>query len=363
LFEVRCETASGSWSKFGWFYMKKLIITLLKVCISFGLIGYLIWDATQSSGKANVFHILRDQPKNWWMLAGACALCLTAVLMTFVRWWYLVRALDIPCRFADAIRISFWGYLFNLAPLGIVGGDLLKSVMLAHQHRQYRAKAVASVLFDRIVGLYLLFVVGSAAILLTDFWRIQISEIHLICNATFLITIAGTVGISLTYVPGVIDGPFSRALGRLPRVGRLITSLIDAVGLYRYKPMPLVITSLMSICVHCLYSVGIYLIASGLFVGVPSLGSHFVYWPLSAATAVLPLPLGPFEFVLDFLYSKVPQAGVTIPDGQGLVVALCFRLITVIIASMGIYYYLGNRREAAEAIHESEQESLEDFAE
>ena len=111
------------------------------------------------------------------MLAAAWACCTAAVLLTFVRWWYLVIAPGrSPAASRDAIRISFWGYLFNLAPLGIVGGDVVKAVMLGHEHPQHRAKAVASVLFDRVVGLYMLFVVASAAILLTGFWRIDVAK-------------------------------------------------------------------------------------------------------------------------------------------------------------------------------------------
>jgi uncharacterized protein (TIRG00374 family) len=337
--------------------MKKFLVTLLKLGISFGLIAYLIWNATHGADKVNVFTNLRDEPKNWWMLACAWSVSAAAVVLTFIRWWYLVRALGIPCRFADAIRISFWGYLFNLAPLGIVGGDLVKAVMLAHEHRQYRAKAVASVLFDRIIGLYLLFIVATAAILFTGLWRINEAKIVWICYATFIITGAGAVGIALLYVPGVLDGPLSRALGRLPRVGRLITSLIDAVGLYRYKPRVLIVSSLMCIGVQCLFAVGIYLIARGLPGDVLSLGVHFVLWPLSAAVGVLPLPFGPTEGVLDYLYMNVHQAGVSIPQGQGLVVALCYRLITVLIAALGVGYYFRNRREVSEAIHEDEQDS------
>jgi len=37
------------------------------------------------------------------------------------------------------------GYLFNMAPMGIVGGDLLKVVMLAHHQKGGRARALASV--------------------------------------------------------------------------------------------------------------------------------------------------------------------------------------------------------------------------
>ncbi len=135
--------------------MKKILLTLLKLSISVGIIAYLVWKATRTRGPGNVdvFTNLVDEPKDWWMLFWAWAFSAAAVVLTFIRWWYLVRALDIPCRFRDAIRISFWGFLFNLAPLGIVGGDLVKAVMLAHEHRQYRAKAVASVLFDRVIGL------------------------------------------------------------------------------------------------------------------------------------------------------------------------------------------------------------------
>ena len=306
-----------------------------------------------------MFANLRQQPKQWDMLAAAWACCAAAVLLTFIRWWYLVRALDIPCPFRDAIRISFWGYLFNLAPLGIVGGDLVKAVMLGHEHRQHRAKAVASVLADRVIGLYLLFVVATAAILLTGFWQINVAEIRWICKVTFILTAVGTVGLGLLLGPDVTDGRATGAIGRIPRVGHTILTLVAAMRMYNRKPMVLMLSSLMSIGVHGSFAVGCYLIACGLPGNHLSLADHFVVMPLSAATGVLPLPLGPFEFVLEFLYTHVthvPVAGPPIAAGQGLVVALVYRLITLLIAAFGVCYYVGNRREMAEVIHEAEQE-------
>jgi glycosyltransferase 2 family protein len=79
--------------------------------------------------------------------------------------------------------------------------------------------------------------------------------------------------------------------------------------------------------------------------------------PLSSAMGVIPLPMGPFEWVLDSFYMKVPVAGPHIPAGQGLVVALVYRLINLLIAALGIKYYFSNRREMAEVIHESESEA------
>jgi glycosyltransferase 2 family protein len=334
--------------------VKRLLITLLKVALSAAIIGYLVYDATQSKEHGNVFTNLVHQPKRWDMLAAAWASCLLAVLLTFIRWWYLVRALDVPCRLADAVRISFWGYLFNLAPLGIVGGDLVKAVMLDHEHPRHRAKALASVLVDRVIGLYVLFIVATVAILLTGFWKIPVGKIQWICNATFVVTAVSTVGLGIVMAPAAVIGRAIELFGRIPRIGRPLESLIRAVRMYNRKPMVLALSCLMTVGVHLSFAFGCYLIARGLPGNYLSLADHLVVMPLSAATGVIPLALGPLEFVLDFFYANVPVTGPHIAAGQGLAVALVYRLITLLIAGLGVFYYFGNRREMAEVIHESE---------
>ena len=339
-------------------HQKKLLVMLLKVALSAAIIGCLAYVATR---RGDVFARLRNQPKHWDLLAAAWACCTVAVAITFVRWWYLVRALDVPWRLADAIRISFWGFLFNLLPLGmgIVGGDLVKAVMFGHEQPQHRAKGVASVLFDRVVGLYLLFVVASSAMLLTGFWwRIDNHDIRLMCEVTFALTIVGTIGLGVVLGPDIFVSRAIQAAGRIPRIGPPLKSLLDAVRMYRHKPLVLFLSSLMSIGVHCTFAVGLYLIACGLPGNHLSLADHFVVIPVSNVAGVLPLPAGPFEAVLDLLYTVVSVNESPIMSGQGLVVALTYRLITILIAAFGIRYYLGNRREMAEVIHEAEEEEL-----
>jgi uncharacterized protein (TIRG00374 family) len=337
-------------------HLKKVLVMLLKVALSATIIGYLAYAATK---RGDVFTNLRDEPKHWDLLAAAWACCTMAVALTFVRWWYLVRALDVPWPLADAIRMGFWGFLFNLLPLGIVGGDLVKAVMFGHEQPQHRAKGVASVLVDRVIGLYLLFVVASVAMLLTGFWwRIDNPDIHLMCEVTFILTIVGTIGLGVLLGPDLFVSRAIRASGRIPRIGPPLQSLLNAVRLYKHKPLVLFLSSLMSIGVHCSFAVGLYLIACGLPGNHLTLADHFVVIPVSNVAGVLPLPAGPFEAVLDSLYTLVPVAGVPIIAGQGLVVALIYRLITLLIAAFGIPYYLGNRREMAEVIHEVEDEDV-----
>jgi glycosyltransferase 2 family protein len=330
---------------------------LLKVAVSAAILGYLIYDAA----RGDVFANLVDEPKQWNMLAAAWGFCAVAVLLTFIRWWYLVRALGVSCRFRDALRISFWGYLFNLAPLGIVGGDLVKAVMLDHEHPHHRAKAIASVIVDRVIGLYVLFLVASTAILATGFWRTS-ADIYSVCMATFAVTVSATMGLAVVLGPDAPVRPMIRAIGRIPRIGRHLESLIRAVRMYNRQPKVLILASVMTVGVHGAFAIGCYLIACGLPGDHPTLAQHFVVMPLSAAMQVIPVPIGPTEFALDSLYASVPTTGAAIVKGQGLVVAIVYRLITITIAALGVFYYLSNRREMAEVIHEAENEPQDSAA-
>ncbi len=336
--------------------LKKFLILLLKIGIPLAILAYLVARAagTANEDGQNIFQQLVDQDKDWGLLTAACLVCATAVLVTLIRWWYLVRALEIPLRFVDGLRFGLLGYLFNLAPAGIVGGDLLKGWMVARDHHEDKVKAFASVLVDRIIGLYMLFVVASSAIYLTGIGQDQ--NVKLICRITYFLTAAGAIFLTLLVTPGFTDGRGTRALGRLRYVGDTITSLIDAVRMYRRKPLVLIVTALMSVGVHSLFATGIYLIARGLPGDHLSLSMHFVAAPLSLSTGAIPLAIGPFEIVLDSLYTHLPEPGVVIQTGQGLVVALGYRLITLLIAAVGVCYYLGSRGEVAQVMHEAEQE-------
>ena len=87
-----------------------------------------------------------------------------AVSLTFVRWYLLVRALGLNFRLLDAFRLGFLGYLFNFVSVGSVGGDLFKAIFIAREQPGRRTEAVATVLVDRVVGVYALVLLTSTVI-------------------------------------------------------------------------------------------------------------------------------------------------------------------------------------------------------
>jgi hypothetical protein len=73
---------------------------------------------------------------------------------------------------------------------------------------------------------------------------------------------------------------------------------------------------------------------------------------------VLPLfmnGLGAFEYVVEYLYQNLP--GTPASEGQGLLVSLTYRAITILIALVGVCYYFARRREVASVWHEAEEEA------
>ncbi len=331
---------------------KKALLIVFKIGLPIAILMYLFWDASEN----NAFETLRQQSKNWPLLGLALVSCATAVVITFVRWYYLVRALDIPFTLKEAMRFGFLGYLFNLAPMGIVGGDLLKAYMLARHHPSEKTAAVATVFVDRIIGLYTLFVVASAAILMTGFAAMGNELVRKICFVTHVITITGSVGMIAMLMPDLSNGGSTRLLARTPFVGGVLEKVALAVAMYRRRWPVILGAGLMSVAVHSFFSIGIFLICSGLYETVPALKMHFVIGPLSAATGVIPLPVGPFEIVLNTLYLQVPSVlGTAMVSGQGFAVALTYRIITVLIAAIGFVYYLTSREEVAEILHEVDE--------
>jgi hypothetical protein len=76
---------------------------------------------------------------------------------------------------------------------------------------------------------------------------------------------------------------------------------------------------------------------------------------------VIPLPLnglGAVEAAYEFLYRNVPQAigGVGV-GGVGALVSLAYRIVMLVVAFVGVCYYLASRREVAEVMHEVEVEA------
>lgn len=294
---------------------------------------------------------IRERDKNWPLLIGCVMAILAGVIVSFCRWCLLVRSIGLQFSFRDALRLGFLGYLFNFVSAGSVGGDLFKAIFIAREQPGWRAEAVASVLVDRVIGLYALLLITSAAILCFDVSNAT-AEVQTVCRMTLIGTLVGGMVLGLAMVPAVTKNRFVKKMTQLPVAGRVLNRLMEALVTVRSRPVTLLQIGLMSFAVHGLILVGVMGITAALFRNPPTILEQLIIIPLSNVASALPFTpagLGAFELAMDELFKRIPAD----TDASGGIVALAFRVSTIIVAGIGAIVYIASKREVEQVLAET----------
>jgi glycosyltransferase 2 family protein len=345
---------------------RKLVSALVKLAVSAVPIGYLIWRAAHDKD----FGALVSGPKNWPVLLCALPVCLFAVTITILRWKLLIGALGLSFSVRETLRAGFLGYLANLLPLGLVAGDSLKAVMLIHRNRWRKTEAVASVLVDRVLGLFALLLLAAIASLLLPTEKLSkldgtdSAAIVRLCWCVQAAAVVSTVGLGVMLVPAVTRSKLWDLLEHTPLIGPILHKLVGAMRAYRQRVDLLIAAVGVSLIVHLSYVFAIWLVTQSIGIDEahrPSSGSIFLIVPPSMIAGAL--PIGFYEVAITLLFRAASPPGA--PANMGLIVALAYRIIQICIATIGIAYWLAGRSEVRELMHEAEElppaESDEDF--
>ena len=327
--------------------MKKLLVNLLKVTISALIIWYVFGEVRDKN--PGVFRDLVEQPKDWPLLGIAWILVISAVFLTFVRWYLLVRAIDLPFRLRDAFRLGFLGYLFNFISLGAVGGDLFKAVFVAREQPQRKTAAVTTIFVDRVLGFMGLLFLASLALAFVDQAALD-PTIQFWARCTLFCTAGAAVVLLLLLFQFAKEGAIVERLCRIPRVGTLIQRIYEAASAYRKCRGVLLLAVGLTMLIHALNVVAFYFMAHGFSGQAPSLAIHLFFVPLGLVSMTIPLPgeaLGAFEFIMNYFYA---HAGATNVVGQGLLLALAYRVMRILVAVVGVGFYLSGRRKVHKAL-------------
>lgn len=295
------------------------------------------------------------RPKHYGLLLGALLSLLLATSLSFIRWFVLVRALAIPFTLRDAFRLGFLGYLFNFVGPGAVGGDLFKAYFLARDQKERRAEAVATIFLDRVIGMYALMLVATTAILVCG--ASNLPDLGMFMFAVPWLTLCVTLGFVVLLLPQRFSDWFVEPMTNLPGIGGIVHRVVDALERYRQHRGWFVSTIVIGLAVHTLLAFCIHLADRAIHPATPTLSEHLIISPIAGAVSALPIPgggLGTYEAGMSFLFQHVPSQPVE--DGQGFAVALIYRLLTILIAAVGLVYYVLNRRAVANIVSVMETE-------
>lgn len=236
------------------------------------------------------------------LLAGL--ICTLSVLLTFVRWFVLVRAQGLPFTMGDAFRLGLVGSFFNTCLPGSVGGDLIKAAFLAREQSR-RTVAVATVMIDRIIGLCGLFwlaaLVGGALWWSGRFARLSTSQEGQDILRTLLVLFLGLSAGSLIFwlalglVSSQIGQRWALALEKIPKVGSVLAEVWRSVLLYRRRGASVGLGLVLAMVGHVGFVLTFYFSALTLTAAdlVPSLEAHFLLVPAGMTfQAGVPTPAG-----------------------------------------------------------------------
>jgi uncharacterized membrane protein YbhN (UPF0104 family) len=341
---------------------KQTLINLGKYLLAIGLLAWVIydnWAPAHGKGLSYVVrtHFIEGKPIHGGYLLAGVLIYLAAVVLTFFRWYLLVRAVELPFRPADALRLGLIGLFFNAFLPGSVGGDIIKAAVLAREQSR-RTVAVATVIMDRAIALWALiwFVAISGGV----FWAAGLLDEQLARRSKGLIVGAAVVAVvSLTgwlllgLLPAWRAERFAGRLQRLPRVGTSAAEFWRAIWMYRCRQATVALVMGLSWIGHVGFVFGFWCCANVLWseeLGpIPPLAEHFLLVPIGLVVqAIVPTPggAGGGEWGFGKLYQLFGGSQV-----NGTLGSLVQRVITWMLGLLGGVVYLRLRatlRAAAE---------------
>jgi glycosyltransferase 2 family protein len=320
----------------------------LKWPVALLVLGYLFYANREKLAE------LQSHPIQWSLLILAFVLAGASITLTFYRWFLLVWAQDFPFTVRDSLRLGYIAYLFNYFGPGAVGGDFFKAAMIASEQQSRRGIAAATVLLDRVLGLLALFMVAALATCFLDAGTLRSPTIKTLALAFWVSSAIGVAALAILLHPAV---PRSRLLGRLirlPKIGKTIGSMVNAVLLYQSRRRILVLTVLLSIVGHFGMLTSFYLCSRAIHEerAAPGYWEHLLLIPGAEVFAVvLPVPggVGTLEGAVGAAYQLANDAkgAAAVPGEQaiaaGVATALAYRVTTLVIAAIGAGYYLTAR--------------------
>jgi uncharacterized protein (TIRG00374 family) len=348
---------------------KQIFWIVVKYGLGLGLLAYVVWqywslptdDGKENLGLVGAF----DKPWNMDALLLAGLICLTSVLITFVRWYVLVRAQGLPFTLFSAFRLGLIGYYLSTFLPGSVGGDIIKAAQIARQQDR-RTVAVATVILDRFIGLCGL--IWLVAFLGGFFWWVGYlddaikTQQALIALETIVVVawavVLGSLGFwfLLGVLPARRAERLARWLERIPKIGHSFAEFWRAIYMYRCQGRSVLLGLLLSIVGHVGFVMAFYFAALTLNPAdkIPSVEAHFLIVPVGMAIqGGFPSPggVGGGEYGYGSLYSLFGFA-----FAAGVLGSLIRRVIDWVLGLAGYLIYLRMRPALRQAREEAARE-------
>jgi uncharacterized membrane protein YbhN (UPF0104 family) len=306
------------------FSRRHLAVYLVKLVLAGGLVYWLYRSGSIDMG---LLARTRPTPRNLALGAGA-VLCMVGVAcLIALRLRILLHYSRFAVAYHDILYITLVSSLFGVLLPGLVGGDAIKAGYLCSRVVERRSNALATVVFDRIVGLYGLVMVSALALLAVGLTGRAClpSEAYWIAPAMLA---AGALGALVFSNRRILQSPpMAKLLRLLPCPAQ---DFLKTIKTFVGAPRLLLLSVCLSTLSHALAVCAFVLLAQVVEDPLSPM-LHFVLNPLAMLMNAVPLTpggLGLTESAFAYLFSLVGSL-------NGALVGLMGRLAQYLVYIVG----------------------------
>ncbi|MEA1927261.1 MAG: lysylphosphatidylglycerol synthase transmembrane domain-containing protein [Candidatus Auribacterota bacterium] len=328
--------------------VKKKIFLVLRLVVSFGLIGYIFYSLNAEGKLAELPDYFAAA--NYWWLLGAAILLLGLLAAGSFRWGMILSAQGIHLSWISVFMYYMMGMFFNNFLPSTVGGDFVKAYYLSKATGK-TAGSFISVLVDRLMGMGGLCVVAVAACLLGGVNLWQNPETHLYALPIFLIVAGVTGGLGLFFLVVFNDRVMNLflKLARRGKIGEKIKEFHQSMYVYKGHGKVLLLTLLISTLIWVVIVLVSWMVYMAFHTGgeagspgcIASIPIRYFYIFLPVISVIMSLPisfagLGIREGVFIKLFDTLPG----ISDVDALILSLTFYFVFLSVSLLGGVIYI-----------------------
>ena len=285
-------------------------------------------------------------------LAAGVALFSVSLMCGLLRWYILLRALKLPVRFREALRLYATGHFFNVLGPGATGGDLVKAAWIASEIPPgKRTTAVASIAAERLIGLMAMITfIFCVTLFRPDFFDANAALSGL--RHTIRLLFAGTVllFILLTTVSRRSPADFIRLRegGFASRIMAVIVAVWRTFRVCLTHPGASLGAFAFSLANHITDTCVYFLLSRALRLELP-FRDMIVASPIANLTAAIPLTPGGVGFRENALQYMLSAAGIPPDQSAALGILMLLTIIFWAVVCGGIMIFMRKRRSGSPA--------------
>jgi uncharacterized protein (TIRG00374 family) len=260
---------------------KKFAVAALKLGVTLGLFSWLL-SRIELDAVSGILAGVRGVD-----ILIAIGLHTVAILLGGLRWWLLLGHTGASGPFRSIFPSYYLGIFFNnILPTG-VGGDVVRTLHLKLRGHSLKS-LVSSAIVDRLIGLGMILMIGSAALLAWPGAHFDDNSRRL----ALALLLAVPLSAGLLFVPPL--GAWLERLHGRYRHTRVRGALLDLIRMcYSYRAGKSLVLAAVAITVgmQSLVILCYYLLGNSVGIALPAI-AYFAVVPVVLLAASLPISLG-----------------------------------------------------------------------